>query len=305
MSFLTKKSLLCAALGSLILLFLIAGERIHRPGHEKEDVSTGVSEQRARTIHLAYVLSLRNISNEVISHGELHVLSPLSATSFQSRVGLRADHPYEMRSDPPAENVMVFRWEEIPPFATRIFRIRTAVELREEPLEFMGTDLDSYLAPEPFMESDHEEIRALAASLESVSSLQTIENFFSWVSEHIVYTGYAGKTGGALFALEQRRGDCTEFASLFVALCRAIGIPSRMMGGFMVSDSQALDLGNYHNWAEFFYEGQWRVADPQQKRFMEREDNYIAFHVSRPSEIQERSLVLQLEGTGLRVGLNR
>jgi transglutaminase-like putative cysteine protease len=105
----------------------------------------------------------------------------------------------------------------------------------------------------------------------------TARNIFSWVSANIRYAGYRSETLGARQTLETKSGDCTEFVYLFVALCRANKIPARPIGGFVCKDDRELNSADYHNWAEFYIDGAWRIADPQGKRFMEKESEYIAF----------------------------
>ena len=61
----------------------------------------------------------------------------------------------------------------------------------------------------------------------------------------------------ALEILEQRCGDCSEHALLFVALCRAAGIPARRCSGFVCIGS----LWGSHAWAEVWV-GEWVGADP-------------------------------------------
>lgn len=61
----------------------------------------------------------------------------------------------------------------------------------------------------------------------------------------------------ALEILEQRKGDCSEHATLFVALCRAAGIPARKCSGYVSLGS----VWGGHAWAEI-WAGGWLGADP-------------------------------------------
>ncbi|MGE0706617.1 MAG: transglutaminase domain-containing protein [Planctomycetota bacterium] len=61
----------------------------------------------------------------------------------------------------------------------------------------------------------------------------------------------------ALEILRERRGDCSEHCVLFVALCRAVGIPARRCSGFV-------NIGENwgaHDWSEIWVGG-WVGADP-------------------------------------------
>lgn len=61
-----------------------------------------------------------------------------------------------------------------------------------------------------------------------------------------------------------RRGDCSEFALLFTALCRAAGIPAREIAGlvYMGDESRAFGL---HRWAEVVIRDRWVPVDPCQR----------------------------------------
>lgn len=88
-----------------------------------------------------------------------------------------------------------------------------------------------------------------------------------WVHDNVDWTGFSSSTRGAVWALENGVGDCTEFATLFIALCRASGVPARLVDG--VSKSSLAAGGSYswsqvgHDWAEVYLPGAgWVQADP-------------------------------------------
>lgn len=65
---------------------------------------------------------------------------------------------------------------------------------------------------------------------------------------------------GVQAVIEQRRGDCTEHAALFVTLARAAGIPAREVGGLLWVER--LDAFGGHAWAEVEIGGVWVPVDP-------------------------------------------
>ena len=65
-------------------------------------------------------------------------------------------------------------------------------------------------------------------------------------------------------ACDLRRGNCTDFHSLFISLVRAKGIPARFIMGFSMSAGEGQTSG-YHCWAEFYIAGKgWIPADPSE-----------------------------------------
>ena len=99
------------------------------------------------------------------------------------------------------------------------------------------------------------------------------------------YAGYLADDLGALSALEHRRGDCTEYADLVVALARANGIPARMVGGYVTDRDCGPRPQDYHNWAELYHEGAWRVVDAQKGICLEQGSQYVAFRIYRDAPI--------------------
>jgi hypothetical protein len=57
------------------------------------------------------------------------------------------------------------------------------------------------------------------------------------------------------------RGDCTEFAMLTAAMCRAEGIPSRTAVGLIYATVRGQPAFAFHMWTEVWVAGQWRPLD--------------------------------------------
>jgi hypothetical protein len=142
-----------------------------------------------------------------------------------------------------------------------------------------GTVPDRFLGPEPFVECDDEEIIALAAQLGGVH-LDSCENsraFYDWIGDNISYDGYDPDDRGALFALQNKGGDCSEFSYLMVALCRAGGIPARFVEGITCGSAATGLSVEQHDWMEFYLPGiGWVPADPTWGRREEKRDAYFA-----------------------------
>lgn len=62
--------------------------------------------------------------------------------------------------------------------------------------------------------------------------------------------------GDAIYACNVRRGNCTDFHSLFIGMMRAAGIPARFEIGFpLPTDQHESGIPGYHCWAQFYLEG--------------------------------------------------
>lgn len=96
-----------------------------------------------------------------------------------------------------------------------------------------------YLQDSPGIETRAKAVTSLATELSAglESPWERARAFFAWVRSNI--EPQIGPYTSVTTALETRRGDCEEMAGVFVALCRAVQIPARLVW-----------VPN-HAWAEF------------------------------------------------------
>ena len=66
-------------------------------------------------------------------------------------------------------------------------------------------------------------------------------------------SGTGWGNGDAIWACDAKRGNCTDFHSLFIAMARSEKIPSRFEIGFSIpNDKPVGDIAGYHCWADFY-----------------------------------------------------
>ena len=104
-----------------------------------------------------------------------------------------------------------------------------------------------YLTAEEYIEVDHESIQLLSESLAyNVTDLKTlIERYYGYV--YRMPSAPIRDLTSALTALEQNKASCNGKARLFVALCRAKGIPARLKGGLILEETRKRTS---HLWTE-------------------------------------------------------
>jgi len=70
--------------------------------------------------------------------------------------------------------------------------------------------------------------------------------------------------GDVCYLLLRPGGKCTDISSVFVALCRAAGVPAREVFGLRLGKQTEQDITTWqHCWAEFFLPGHgWVPVDP-------------------------------------------
>ncbi len=138
----------------------------------------------------------------------------------------------------------------------------------QDSLPDKAKELKSSLQPSPYIQSDNAKIKkaskqALDGADRAVPGVESLLSYMDrTMQKSMVYT-----IPSALEVLNSKRGACKEHTVLFVALCRAAGIPARPVYGITYSDTMAVKGFYYHAWAEVFLsgedgEGSWVTVDP-------------------------------------------
>lgn len=145
-------------------------------------------------------------------------------------------------------------------------------------------DMEKYLNPSADINSDAEEIISFAQSAAAASANPYLQArlLFSTVGNRLAYLDSVDDFAGvepaghsALAAFLRGYGSCVDYANLYAASLRAVGIPARVCGGYLYDPTARLDSSFYsknghlnadrlrHNWVEFYIKGVgWLVADP-------------------------------------------
>jgi hypothetical protein len=102
--------------------------------------------------------------------------------------------------------------------------------------------------------------KAVGDTTDASEAVKKIESF---VAEYILNKGLSVGYASAIEVVESKQGDCTEYAVLSAAMCRAVGIPSRVvMGLAYVENYMGLEhrFGG-HAWTEAYVGSKWVGID--------------------------------------------
>jgi transglutaminase-like putative cysteine protease len=137
--------------------------------------------------------------------------------------------------------------------------------------------LQPFEAAEKYLEKDSPEIQKAAKTIAGATDIAVLQNVMAFVTRTLRPGAFSSLDRGAVWALENKTGDCTEFADLFVALCRAKNIPARYCEGYLVGPIPAGQPAA-HNWAEAYTkEYGWVRFDPLHVR-----DRMATFDTLKP-----------------------
>jgi transglutaminase-like putative cysteine protease len=132
-------------------------------------------------------------------------------------------------------------------------------------------DYAEYLQPTSLGPIDGE-VKKLADSITKgkITVLAKARAIYDWCCSNMYRdpsTVGCGK-GDVCALLKKPGGKCTDISSVFVALCRATGVPAREIFSIRLGKKTEEDITTYqHCWAEFFLPGfGWVTADPADVR---------------------------------------
>ncbi len=113
---------------------------------------------------------------------------------------------------------------------------------------------------------------------------------YRYVHRHMHYE-LAGGWNQAPRVLTRGSGSCSEYSFVFIALCRAAGIPARYVGSLVVRRDAASFDDVYHRWVEIYLPGYgWLPVDPSRGDKKTEADRGDAFsHVTADFIVTTRS----------------
>jgi len=152
-------------------------------------------------------------------------------------------------------------------------------------------NLNPYLQATFFIDCDHPEIQETARQLTSSLSGPRVmaAAIFLFVRDEIPYNPYSFSTSRedyqAHIILARGKGYCLQKAILLAALCRAAGIPARLLLANIrnhqvppkLAARMKTDIFYCHGYNEMYLDGRWLKATPTFDRFMSDSVGFIVF----------------------------
>jgi len=105
-------------------------------------------------------------------------------------------------------------------------------------------------------------------------------------------TGTGWGRGDVLYACDAKKGNCTDFHSLFIAMARSQGIPARFEIGFpLPPDKHSAEIAGYHCWSDFYVDSKgwipvdiseaWKHQEKREYFFGSHDVNRVQFSMGR------------------------
>ena len=181
--------------------------------------------------------------------------------------------PSVISGDDWGNQMLYVEWDENAEPADRVVTVHFDVkreevlypEIKEDESEVFSEEIKKNLEPSKNLPlNDQVKAKAMEVTEGKSTDLEKARAIYDWVIANMNRNEEGKGCGeGDVCALldTTMSGKCTDINSMFVALCRASGIPAREHFGIRIN---AEDISkNQHCWAEFYVKGTgWVSADP-------------------------------------------
>jgi transglutaminase-like putative cysteine protease len=117
----------------------------------------------------------------------------------------------------------------------------------------------------------------------ATTQLEKAKDIYEYVFRTMKYdkTGTGWGHGDTLWACDSKRGNCTDFHSVFISMARSQKIPARFQIGFSLpADKTSAEIAGYHCWAEFYIDSiGWVPIDISEAwKHQEKHDYFFGAH---------------------------
>lgn len=175
-----------------------------------------------------------------------------------------------------------------------------------------------YLLPEPGIAVGSPEILSYAKEVvgNNINPYDVSRALFADINQRLTYAPGKNANKGSLNALKTGEGVCDDYAALFVASARSLGVPSRWTAGYLyqpkikgkneiLPDKSINLIPLRHAWPEFMLpRGGWVVLDPTYT-FMVNGEKAVDYNKFARVDADDRHIFLGYENTRIELSDRR
>lgn len=299
---------------SVVIIFIALGILIVSWSRSKS--VSGIN-SNTRNFQLTYSVKIEQIPKDT---KELLLFLPVPETDRYQEISdlkINSAYPYLIYKDPEYGNsiLKIQLSKEIPQALELSLDLsvkRKAYSIKENDTAkesgIPKNDLQRFLLPDRLVPIDGKiALEAQKVVPEKMTEMQKAKTLYDYIVGTVEYdkSGTGWGRGDALYACDVRKGNCTDFHSLFIGMARASGIPTRFVMGFPLPEANTQgELPGYHCWAEFYVEEfGWIPVDaseaqkhPEKKEFFfgGLDENRVAFSIGRDIKIDPKDSSVDL-----------
>jgi transglutaminase-like putative cysteine protease len=245
-------------------------DRIYRLEHRGDGKPWRKAGKREQ---VEYTHELSNHGPGTVTEAHVYVAVPGDEAAQRLLAPVRfTPTPTEVVSDQWGQKIAHFAFKDLAPGAratvrmvarAQLFEVRNPVlphqvkgALTDEARRFLG-DESKYLIKDPVIQ------RAVKQAVGGEKNPYWVaRKIYRHVHGKMVYK-LAGGWNVAPRVLERGNGSCSEYSFVFIAMCRAAGVPARFAGALVLRKDDSSYDDVFHRWVEIFLPGYgWLPVDP-------------------------------------------
>jgi transglutaminase-like putative cysteine protease len=209
----------------------------------------------------AYVADFSKLAES--KPGKLRVWLPYPPETKDQKIvaaNIESPWPHRITSDALGNKIVYLEGDGVPPSpVTMSFTVERAPSAGIPASDASG---DKALDPQRYLHSD--KLIPLQGVIENLAKEQSrgldtdakkVRAFYDYVVRNMSYNkdGTGWGRGDAIWACANKRGNCTDFHSLFIGMARSEKIPARFVIGIPIpADANTGVVPGYHCWAQYY-----------------------------------------------------
>lgn len=264
-------------------------------------------EPKSRHFVFDYNFTVRNID----PGKPLQIWFPIAQSDQYQQVKIIAktgDLPLQETREPEYGNRMFYAHTEKADKAEYHFSVKYDV-VRYEHLAAVSAsghvsqkDLQRFLGPDKLVPITGKPAEIAAEQVKAgMSDMDKGRALYDYTFSTMRYdkSGSGWGKGDTLWACDAKRGNCTDFHSVFISMARSQHIPAKFEIGFpLPEDKNAGEIPGYHCWAEFYTQQRgwipvdiseaWKHQEKKDYFFGAHDVNRVQFTLGRDLELSPR-----------------
>ncbi len=199
------------------------------------------------------------------SHPQLTGVAPLQSVELISNSTSYAPTSYQIDLADDYNNTIEFFDVTLNLGTDFVYDISYNITLQEISWNLNDTDVDEYITSGPFYQNltgaenniqvNNLELQSLSYEIcnGTNSIAEKVDAIVKWITDNIEYSDEIAVSQGAYMTYFTQMGDCSDFSTLFVALCRIQGIPARKVTGLAIFNNDGYPMEPLHVGDEVSY----------------------------------------------------
>jgi len=240
------------------------------------DDDTPFARLEDKTQQVEFIHQVRNFGPDTVKTLDVYLAIPENQNNQELLEPVVFDPEVtEVLTDKWGQKVAHFRFTDLAPTQFATVRMTASAKLYQTryfvfpdkvgALDDIPKEIrEQYLVDDAKFALGNETIRkAVAEAVGDETSPYWIgRKIFTYLIEHLEYE-LAGGWNIAPAILERGNGSCSEYSFVYIAMCRAAGLPARYAGSIVVRGDDASYDDVFHRWVEIYLPGYgWLPVDP-------------------------------------------